>query len=98
VKKGSLPISWIRWRHHRYRALVAQGLASHLAWDVAKGEAKGRHRISGLVGNTAARDAELECISVDGELRFVLVGDLGSLTDEQIATIDELNCRQKEAA
>lgn len=91
-------MGWVRWRRRRYQALAAQGLASHLAWDVAAGEAKGRHRISRVVGNRAARDAELECINVGGKLRFVLVGDVAGLSGEQLASIEQLNCRQKEAA
>ena len=98
MKKGTLPTGWIRWRRRRYQALASQGLASHLAWEVAAGEAKRRHLISGIIGNSAARDAELQCVSNGGKLRFVLIGDTARLTSDQRTALEELNCRDKEAA
>lgn len=98
MKKGSLPIGWIRWRRRRYQALAAVGLSSHLAWEVAAAEANGRHRISGIVGKRAARNAELQCTITDGKLRFFLVGDTDNASGHQRAATEELKCRAKTAA
>jgi hypothetical protein len=98
VKKGNLPTRWVRWRRHRYQALIAQGFARHLAWPVARAEATGRHRIAGVVGDQAARDADLIVIGQGKDLRFALKGDVASLTPDQRAAIKQLNCRPSEAA
>ena len=95
MKKGCLPIGWVRWRRRRYQVLSSQGLSSHLAWAVAKGEAKGRHRIAAIVGNKAARDAELEIMGAGEDVRFVLTGNLAGLTDAQLGAINRMNCQPK---
>lgn len=91
MKKGNLPIGWVRWRRRRYQRLSAQGLSNYIAWQVAAGEAKWRHRVSRIIGNLAARDAELACVSTDGQLRFTLSGDLTGLTEVQVSAIEELS-------
>lgn len=90
MKKSNLPISWVRWHRHRYRSLIAQGLGA-VAWDVAKGEAKARHRIARIIGNTRAREARLACIGRSTRLRFALTGDIANLSDEQVSALEELS-------
>lgn len=98
MKKGNLSIGWVRWRQRRYQALLAQGFETELAWPVAKAETRGRHRISRIVGNRAARDADLQFVEDEGKVRFVLVGDIAGLTDEQRAALRNLNSSQAGAA
>ncbi|MBW6523272.1 hypothetical protein KZ810_07140 [Sphingomonas sp. RHCKR47] len=85
MKKDTLPTHWVRWRRRRYQSLSAQGLASHLAWEVAKGEAKGRHQISAVIGEQAARDADLIVVGQGENLRFALTGGIAGLAAEQVA-------------
>jgi hypothetical protein len=91
MKKDTLPTRWVRWRRRRYQSLSAQGLAGHLAWQVAKGEAKGRHRIAGVVGEQAARDADLIVVGWGKDMRFALRGDIAGLATEQINALAEMN-------
>jgi hypothetical protein len=87
----SLPSVWVRWRRQRYKALVADGLPRRLAWSLARGEARGRHRVSRIIGNRAAQDAELTCVSSGGGLRFFLTGGNAGLTKDQVTDIGSLN-------
>lgn len=91
MKRDTLPTRWVRWRRRRYQSLNAQGLASHLAWQVANGEAKGRHRVASVVGEQAARDADLIVVGQGKDMRFALKGDIAGLATEQITALAKLN-------
>jgi hypothetical protein len=98
MKRRPLPSAWIKWRRYRYQELIAGGLTGYLAWEVATGEAKGRYRISRIVGNRAARDAELTYVSSGGQVRFMLTGNVAGLTEEQADAIEKLSREPAPAA
>lgn len=80
-------MGWVRWRRRRYQELAARGLTSHLAWDVAKAEARGRHRLARIIGKDAAQNAEFIAI---GDT-FALSGSNLGLSREQVDAIAKLN-------
>lgn len=91
MKRSGLSKEWERWRRRRHKRLFASGLASHLAWPIASGEAKVRSRLSEIIGQERARGACVACIGRGDNLRFVLSGPINGLTDEQVFEIEELS-------
>lgn len=55
-----------------------------LAWQLAKGEAAARQRVSRVIGFAAASRAEFTCFYRAGKLRFALAGSMNGLSDEQL--------------
>jgi hypothetical protein len=98
MKRRKLPSVWVRWRQQRYQTLTAASLAGHLAWPLAAGEAKARHRVARIIGNDAALRAEIIAVSVRGKLRFLLTGDIAGLTEEQAEAIETLSRQPAPAA
>lgn len=89
---ATLSTYWGRWRRRRFQAFLAAGLPRQLSWKTASVEAQSRQRAAAVIGDAAARDADLQCIGSDESTRFVLVGDRENLTREQCAALDALNC------
>lgn len=85
--RSQLPLGWVRWRRRRFQQIAEQGLASHLAWDVAAAEAKRRHALARIIGKEAAEEAEL--MVVGGKI--VLSGTDSNLTQHQLRAIQALN-------
>lgn len=91
MKRSGLSKEWERWRRRRHKRLFASGLASHLAWPIASGEAKWRSRLADIIGADRARGACVACVGRGHRLRFVLSGPITGLTDEQVSEIEELS-------
>lgn len=86
---GSLSMSWQAWRSERRKELIAEGMCLHLAAEVAAREAQGRARIAEIVGDAAARAADLRPHPTDPD-RFVLVGDWNLVTPSHHCTVTEM--------
>lgn len=66
---------WRVWEANRRKELVAEGLSRDVARRFAAREAKGRSRVSAIVGETAAMQADVVMVDTGGDaLHFYLAG------------------------
>jgi hypothetical protein len=77
VKRG-LSRRWIEWRRRRYQQLQAEGIPSHLAWQIAKAEVNARRKVAQAKGLPAAERVSLVSRDDGDQCSFAIVSPLAS--------------------
>ena len=82
MKRKRLSSRWIRWRRRRYGVLIAEGLPSYLAWNLAAGEAAFRSRLAKVIGTVNALSARLIPQVVGDDVKFFVSIDPAGLNEK----------------